>query len=418
MNGKNNILNKLSIDDVKKLKVLLSIDAASTQKEVITLRVFCDEYKEFIRKNRSENYYDSVVIALKHLTNYFGLQKPLSAILFKDVELFVTDLMQKVNKGYRVYYRTLKAAFNKAVDWNYVDENYFTKIKLPKRNKLNPAFISEAELKRILEQDNPDVVKDVIVFAFYTGMRLGEIVCLKWKNIDLENRMIVVGDEEFVTKARAQRRVPVCGEGVKVLEGRSQKAVVRSQKSVVSRQNEKQRQEKIDLPSVSSQARFSVVSLHRNDVDSLKNTPLYPLSRGEENRNGFVFGKVNGMAYTGDYFSKRFKRACMSAGISDSIHFHSLRHSFASNLAQKGVSLYVIKELLGHSSISTTEIYAHLNVDTLREAVSMLDVKGEKTKDERVIGSHSLSLNSKAHNTVGGERKLRLVVNNSENKFL
>jgi integrase len=131
-----------------------------------------------------------------------------------------------------------------------------------------------------------------------------------------------------------------------------------------------------------------------------------------------VFGKVNGMAYTGDYFSKRFKRACMSAGISDSIHFHSLRHSFASNLAQKGVSLYVIKELLGHSSISTTEIYAHLNVDTLREAVSMLDVKGEKTKDERVIGSHSLSLNSKAHNTVGGERKLRLVVNNSENKFL
>ncbi|MBE2189464.1 MAG: tyrosine-type recombinase/integrase, partial [Candidatus Kapabacteria bacterium] len=47
------------------------------------------------------------------------------------------------------------------------------------------------------------------------------------------------------------------------------------------------------------------------------------------------------------------------------MHFHSLRHSFASNLVQKGVPLYTIKELLGHSSISTTEIYSHLNMDTL-----------------------------------------------------
>ena len=54
-------------------------------------------------------------------------------------------------------------------------------------------------------------------------------------------------------------------------------------------------------------------------------------------------------------------------------HFHSLRHSFASNLAQQGVSLYTIKELLGHSSISTTEIYSHLNMETLREAIMVLD---------------------------------------------
>ena len=61
-----------------------------------------------------------------------------------------------------------------------------------------------------------------------------------------------------------------------------------------------------------------------------------------------------------------------------SIHFHSLRHSFASNLAQQGVSLYVIKELLGHSSVSTTEIYSHLNFETLKEAISVLDGPQEK----------------------------------------
>ena len=88
---------------------------------------------------------------------------------------------------------------------------------------------------------------------------------------------------------------------------------------------------------------------------------------------GYVFCKGKGVKFTGDYFSKRFKSACIKAGIDKSIHFHSLRHSFASNLAQKGVSIYKIKELLGHSSISTTEIYSHLNLDSLREAIKTLD---------------------------------------------
>ena len=86
-----------------------------------------------------------------------------------------------------------------------------------------------------------------------------------------------------------------------------------------------------------------------------------------------MFCKENGKAFTGDYVSKKFKRACKAAGMDKAIHFHSLRHSFASNLAQKGVSLYVIKELLGHSSISTTEIYSHLNMDSLKEAIRILD---------------------------------------------
>jgi site-specific recombinase XerD len=50
-----------------------------------------------------------------------------------------------------------------------------------------------------------------------------------------------------------------------------------------------------------------------------------------------------------------------------------LRHNFASNLAQKGVSLYVIKELLGHTDIKTTMIYAHLQPENLRNAVDLLN---------------------------------------------
>jgi len=74
-----------------------------------------------------------------------------------------------------------------------------------------------------------------------------------------------------------------------------------------------------------------------------------------------------------DYVSKRFKRAVRSTGLNEDIHFHTLRHSFASNLIQKGASIYVVKELLGHESISTTQIYSHLQSENLSQAVSLLD---------------------------------------------
>ena len=66
-----------------------------------------------------------------------------------------------------------------------------------------------------------DVVRDVVVIGFYTGMRLNEIVNLKWKNVDLNNKIITVGDEEFTTKGREQRFIPICDEAMEVLKRRS-----------------------------------------------------------------------------------------------------------------------------------------------------------------------------------------------------
>jgi integrase/recombinase XerD len=73
-----------------------------------------------------------------------------------------------------------------------------------------------------------------------------------------------------------------------------------------------------------------------------------------------------------DYISKTFKQAVRDAELDNSIHFHSLRHSFASSLVQKGVSLYVVKELLGHEDLATTQIYSHLQKENLTEAVNLL----------------------------------------------
>jgi len=88
--------------------------------------------------------------------------------------------------------------------------------------------------------------------------------------------------------------------------------------------------------------------------------------------NNYIFYRVIGIKLNEDYASKKFKVAVREAGLSDNIHFHTLRHSFASSLAQKGVSLFVIKELLGHEDIKTTQIYSHLQTENLTDAVNLL----------------------------------------------
>ncbi len=71
-------------------------------------------------------------------------------------------------------------------------------------------------------------------------------------------------------------------------------------------------------------------------------------------------------------FEKTVKDLGLNKGIKDrrmKVVFHTLRHTYASWMVQSGVDLYKVKELLGHSTISQTERYAHLSKDSLREAV-------------------------------------------------
>ena len=287
----------------------------------ILLEEYERQYSEYIKTNLSAKYYQTVKLSFKQLID-FTSNIPISKLTYPLLDKYFTETFNRTQQGAWTYYRILKSAFNKAIGWNYLENNPFNKIKLPKIPKSIPTFISENELNKILDKETKRDFRDIYFFAFYTGCKIGEILNLKWNSIDLKSRIITVkNSKEFTTKSKKDRVVPINDKLFKMLKNR--------------------------IPR----------------IQSIDKTDL-------------VFEKTKGIKYRSDTVSKCFKKAVRKAKLNELIHLHTLRHSFASNLVKKDVSLYIVKELLGHKDITTTQVYSHLTIESLRSAVKVLDRVG------------------------------------------
>ncbi len=273
----------------------------------IKISRFEKEYLSYLENNKSKHYIRSVNLSFNQFISQVN-DLTLNQISIKTIDKFISAIYSRSPYAARLYYATLKAAFTKAVNWEYLNENPFRKIKAPRLSRKNPVFISDIELNSIVSNTAEQYLKDLFFTAFYTGMRCGELLNMNWNWIDFNQNIITVKcSKSFTTKSKKERIIPMC-------------ANLRSMM-------------------------FNKYSL------------LMKLSPNE-----FVFARYPAIKLNEDYVSKKFKKVIRALGMNDDIHFHSLRHSFASLLVQRGVSLYVVKELLGHEDLSTTQIYSHLQV--------------------------------------------------------
>ena len=281
----------------------------------IKLEDFRDEYINYLIQSVSKSYIErSIKPAFKFLIEHVG-NELLSYITVRKLDNFINTRFKVSKSSAGLYYRTLKAAFSKAVVWNYLQENPFKKIKAPKQVKSLPIFITKDELNKILDCTKSELLKDIFTTAFYTGMRLGELLNMNWSWIDLAQNLIVIKNSEtFTTKSKEERVIPV-------------------------------------------HKTLKEILIKRHKLND---------------KSGIVFYNIDGMKLNENFVSKQFKKAVRCAGLNDEIHFHSLRHSFASNLVQSGSSLYIVKELLGHQDFKTTQIYSHLENSSLTNAISLL----------------------------------------------
>jgi integrase/recombinase XerC/integrase/recombinase XerD len=282
---------------------------------------FKKDYLEIAKKQFSDGHISNIECAMKKFILAFGETRTLTS--FNTLELEKYLLSEYVKSPYSAYIslKVLKAFFNRALNYDLIVKNPVAKIKLTKLPVIQPQFIDMKELKIIIDKIEIKMQKHIVYFAFYTGMRQSEILTLTWEQVDLKNNMILIrNSKNFSTKSKKDRSIPMT-DGVERLLSKLKRAY---------------KPNKIGI-------------------------------------TNYVFYKNYGERWSNNYTGVIFKRAVKATNIAKQIHFHSLRHSTASNLAIKGVSIYHIAAILGHAEMRTTQIYAHLQQDCLYESIRKLD---------------------------------------------
>jgi integrase/recombinase XerD len=173
-------------------------------------------------------------------------------------------------------------------------------------------YITELEFRKLMKHVKSTTAYAVVHTLFYTGLRIRECLNLKLADVDLVNDFISVKQG----KGNKDRNVPVNDRLKTVLQ--------------------------------------EYLEEYRND-------------HGTES---FFAGQSGGMCK--QYVNRMLKQAEVKAGMDKHISCHILRHSFASNLTERGVDILKVQKLLGHNSIKTTAVYLHTTQEELQEAVDLL----------------------------------------------
>jgi integrase len=193
------------------------------------------------------------------------------------------------------------------------------KIKWPKIPPARTDYLSPNECELILAHAE-GVLCEMLLTTLRTGMRQGELKGLQWSSIDWENRIVAVRHSRCdyqkmlgSTKSNRERHIPL-------------------------------------------------------DID------VYEMLHKRKRDTGYVFVDTDKAVFDNKRLNRRLAKLCKKAGLRK-ITWHVLRHTFASQLAMRGVPMPTVQALLGHAHITTTMRYTHVAPSSLRTAIDMLNPK-------------------------------------------
>jgi integrase len=165
---------------------------------------FANEYLEIHCKPNNKSWHKSDYFNLESLKKYFG-NKYLSEITPKDIELYRAERMKKVSKS--TINRVLScfgSLYNRAIEWGKVTDNPMSKVKPFKVPEKRIRYLEKEEINKLLAHCC-EHLKPIVIVALHTGMRKGEILNLKWRDIDIKRNIIHLYD----TKNGEKREVPM-----------------------------------------------------------------------------------------------------------------------------------------------------------------------------------------------------------------
>jgi integrase/recombinase XerD len=278
------------------------------------LELFTQLHGNSLRKRTLTGYQDSANEFIKILGD-----KLISQYTSQDIETYKNVLLSNglAPTSVNFRYRSVKSILGWATSMDHIPTNPFRKSKAIKIAQKTPIYLTKEDLSKLLAKVDNQLFKDIFLFAALTGLRLSELVNLKKSSIDWKQSQIIVSnDEDFTTKSGKQRVIPI----------------------------------------------------HTLLIDVLKRR------EARTHNSIYIFAKTNGYKFSPSFLSHKFKFYVGEAKLDQRLHFHSLRHTNASLLVGAGVSVFEVQKLLGHSSVQTTMIYAHLGQSKLAESVNKVEL--------------------------------------------
>jgi len=274
--------------------------------------------EKFIRYLQIEkNYSPHTILNYRHDLDDFSLflgEAPVESVDYLSIRRYLARLKEHTLSARTINRRlsALRSFFRFLVRDGYVKANPLLAVSSPKQQKYLPSFMTEEEVKRLIESAFPQNDKDerglrdrAILETFYsTGMRISEVVGLDIDDVDM-----ISGIVKAMGKGRKERILPI-GE-------------------------------------------TALVCLRRYLERRKKQSGALFL-----NKNGARLTTRGVRMIVDGYIRKSVARERVSV--------HTLRHSFATHLLNRGADLRTVQELLGHANLSTTQIYTHLTTEKLK----------------------------------------------------
>ena len=299
-----------------------------------------DVHKRSIRPRTYERYEEIVRLHLVPGIGHHQLQK----LLPQHLQAFYTKKLEEGLSSTTVvsFHNVLHKALETAVRWNLIARNPCDLVSPPRRKRYEIRPLSLQQIQQFLAIARGHRQEALFILALSTGMRRGELLALKWQDLDLEQGTLQV--------RRILTRIPskLPGRGYEEAEPKTDKG-----------------RRSIALPSLAAEA----LRQHR-----LRQTEAKLKAGPDWQDRDYVFCTSIGthLNPTRDVLDA-LKSLLEQAGLPD-IRFHDLRHSCATMLVGMNVHPKIVQEILGHSQISMTmDIYSHILPTMQEEAMHKID---------------------------------------------
>lgn len=302
----------------------------------MAVKLFESLLKEFLAylklmRNYSPNTIEAYKIDIQRLLDFLeskGIDD------FNDVDKTILSLFFSTlntlglsTKSIARNYSSIKSFFRYLSANEFIEKNPAIKFKGPKISIHPPEVLSLAEIEKILDQPNTRTLlgirdKAMLEFAYATGVRVSELLNLKKNDLFLNEEVV-----RIFGKGSKERLVPIGSHAIYWLNQYLTKVRPALAKKIVSEE--------------------------------------------------FIFLNSRGKKLSRMGFFKILREYVTRAGIDKNVHPHTIRHSFATHLLERGADIRVVQELLGHSKISTTQIYTHIDRTRLREVLIKYHPRGQ-----------------------------------------